>query len=62
VYDAETIELLRNVLEEAWAAWHRERINKSHELVLMQAMCGERHPAILRSRTVSDAVQQAAAA
>jgi hypothetical protein len=67
VYDAETIALLRNVLEEAWAAlqpWHREQISKSHvaELVLKQAARGERRPALLRSRTISDAVQQASPA
>src|SRR5262249_27784380 len=64
-YDAETIELLRAVLEEAWDALSprlRDRISKSHmaQCVLKHAASGERHPGGLRSQAIADVVRQAA--
>jgi hypothetical protein len=67
VYDAETIHLLRTVLEEAWDALqphHRDQTSKSHvaECVLRQAANGERHPGRLRLQAIADAVHNIAAA
>jgi hypothetical protein len=66
-YDAETIHLLRTVLEEAWDALqphHKDQTSKSHlaECVLRQAAKGERHPGRLLSWAIADAGQEIAAA
>jgi hypothetical protein len=66
VYDPETVQLLRAVLDEAWdalAPGHREQITKSHltQCVLRHAAAGERHPGRLRFRAIADAVQELAA-
>jgi hypothetical protein len=66
-YDPETVELLREVLDQAWADLqprHREQISKSHMAghVLRHAAAGERHPSRLRFRAVADAVREIAAA
>jgi hypothetical protein len=66
-YDPETVELLRAVLDQAWAdlqPHHKEQTSKSHiaECVLRHAAGGERHPGRLRFRAIADAVQEIAAA
>jgi hypothetical protein len=66
-YDAETIHLLRTVLEEAWDALQphdRDQTSKSHlaECVLRQAAKGEHHPGRLLSRAIAHAGQEIAAA
>jgi hypothetical protein len=66
-HDADTIHLLRRVLEEAWDALqphHRDQTSKSQvaACVLRQAANGERHPGQLLSWAIADAVQDIAAA
>jgi hypothetical protein len=66
-YDPETVELLRSVLDEAWAALqpaHRKRISKAWmaQCVLKCAAAGERHPDRLRFRAISHAVKEAVVA
>jgi hypothetical protein len=66
-YDPETVELLRTVLDQAWADLHprhKEQISKSHMAgyVLRPAAAGERHPGRLRFRAIADAVQELASA
>jgi hypothetical protein len=67
VYDAETIQLLRKVLEEAWDALqphHRGQTSKAHlaECVLRHAAKGERHPGRLRFQAIADALPNIVAA
>jgi hypothetical protein len=66
-YDPETVELLRAVLDQAWAdlqPQHKVQISKSRmaQCILRHAAAGERHPGRLRFRAIADAVQEAAAA
>jgi hypothetical protein len=66
-YDPETVELLRAVLDQAWAELQpqqKAQISKSHmaECLLRHAAGGERHPGRLRFRAIADAVQEIAAA
>jgi hypothetical protein len=65
-YDPETVELLRTVLDDAWAALqphYKEQISKSQMAghLLRHAAAGERHPGRLRFRAIADAVQGTAA-
>ena len=57
VYDPETIDLLKSVLEEAWACLLPEQqksVSKTHmaERLLKAAARGERDPARLRARAL----------
>jgi hypothetical protein len=66
-YDPETLELLRKVLDEAWAALlpdHRKRISKASmaQCILRCAATGERRPDRLRFRAIACAMREAVAA
>jgi hypothetical protein len=66
-YDPETIELLRNVLDEAWTALqpHHQRLSSKARMaqcILRYASLGERNPDRLRFRAIACTVQETAAA
>jgi hypothetical protein len=60
-FDPETIELLRNILEEAWGSlWPEEQVQSSRSLIaeriLKMAATGERDPMRLRTRALTEVV------
>jgi len=60
-FDPETIELLRNILEEAWGSLRpEEQVQSSRSLIaeriLKMAATGERDPMRLRTRALTEVV------
>ena len=66
-YDPETIELLRTVLDDAWAALqphHQQKTSKARmaQCILRYASHGEMNPDRLRFKAIACTVGEAAAA